>query len=69
MSASAGAVFMAAKEKDSLDEIQRYELKAKGSWFKEATKMASSLGLSLAAYIRLVVVEDIDRRKKQQQSK
>lgn len=64
--ANSSGVLMPAKE--NKDEIQRYELKAKSAWFREATKMASSLGLSLAAYIRLVVVEDIERRKKQSKS-
>lgn len=40
----------------------RYELQADPDWFERAKKMAEKLGLSLAAYIRLVVSEDMDRR-------
>lgn len=47
-----------------MNDTHRHEFKFRKSFMDAAKKMASSLGLSLAAYIRLVVKEDIDRRKK-----
>ncbi len=41
----------------------RYELQADQEWLDRAEKAAKRLGLSLAAYIRLVVTEDMDRRQ------
>ncbi len=55
-----GGVIMA---KQPSDEIKRYELKARASWFREAEKQAKALGLSVAAYIRMAVIDDIARRK------
>jgi hypothetical protein len=41
----------------------RYELQADQEWLDRAEKAARRLGLSLAAYIRFVVTEDMDRRQ------
>lgn len=47
----------------------RFELQAPASWMARASKVAETLGLSLAAYIRLVVSEDMDRREHQHKPK
>jgi hypothetical protein len=57
-----GAAIMAKKA-----ETGRYELKADREWLERAAKAAKKLGLSLAAYIRLVVTEDMDRRSRDEQ--
>jgi hypothetical protein len=41
----------------------RFEFKAPQSWIDRATVVAASIGLSLSAYIRLVVTEDMNRRE------
>lgn len=51
-----------------MNDTHRHELKFRKSLMDTMKHQASSLGLSLAAYIRMVVVEDIDRRKKQSKS-
>ncbi len=47
----------------------RYELQADQSWYLRATRIAKSLGLTVAAYIRMAVSEDMDRREKEKQRK
>ena len=48
----------------------RFDMQAPQSWIDRASKIAEKLGMSLAAYIRFVVNEDMDRREgKQQQPK
>ncbi len=42
----------------------RVEFKAPESWILRAEKTAESIGLSLSAYIRMLVTEDMDRRDK-----
>ena len=49
-------------------EQGRYELKADQEWLDRAQRSAKRLGLSLAAYIRLVVTEDMDRRARDDES-
>lgn len=46
-------------------EQGRYELKAEQEWLDRAQECARSLGLKLAAYIRLVVTEDMNRRARE----
>lgn len=39
----------------------RVEFKAPATWISRAEKAAESLGLSLSAYIRLLVTQDMER--------
>ncbi len=41
----------------------RVEFQAPESWILRAEKTAESLGLSLSAYIRFLVTEDMNRRE------
>ena len=56
-------VLMAKKK---VEERGRYELKAPQSLLDEAEQTANSIGMSLAAYIRMLLIEDMQKRKQQQ---
>ena len=48
--------------KPALD-AKRVEFQAPHSWYRRAKKVAESLGISLGAYIRATVSEDMNRRE------
>lgn len=41
----------------------RFDMQAPQSWLDRAARIAENLGLSLSAYVRMVVTEDMDRRE------
>lgn len=63
MSVATPEAKMAKEEKNSAKG--RVEFKAPESWILRAEKTAESIGLSLSAYIRMLVTEDMDRRQRE----
>jgi hypothetical protein len=43
----------------------RLQLRVETKWLEEVDRMAQTLGLSVAAYFRLAVSEDMQRRKEE----
>ncbi len=55
---------MAKTEKKTASK-GRVEFQAPDSWIRRAEKTAESLGLSLSAYIRLLVTQDMERLERE----
>jgi hypothetical protein len=53
---------MAGRRKKNMTR-DRMELKAEPEWIARLTRVAKKLGLSLSAYVRLALTEDMDDRE------
>lgn len=67
MTATLEAIPVAKNQKKKTEDTSagkgRVEFQAPDTWILRAEKVAARIGLSLSAYIRMVVTEDMDRRE------
>ena len=60
-----GSPHMAGRKKENFDR-GRVEFKATPEWTERATRAGERLGLSLSAFIRMVVTQYLDRMEAEQ---